>query len=112
MIGSEQQSATTMEIDSSSSSSQKQQWYCVAVRYPKEDSIKSNNVAQDTQENVDNSVEYFHFDEWKDALGKWENVKNECKLKIGRSGVLFDCQDLVTLKEVGNQVGVKVILNF
>ena len=110
LIGSEQQTATANEIDSSPSSSQKEQWYCVGVIHPKEDLNKCNLVAQVTEDNVDTSVEYFHFDQWKDALKKWEKVKNECKLKLGRSGVLFDCQKLVKLKEVGNQVGIKECL--
>ena len=83
-------------------------WYCIAVKYAKEDSISHEEVFDDHFLGQDDSIRFHHFDNWDDANRMWKRIKEECNLKMGRSGVLLDCQKLAKLKQAGSNIdGIK-----
>ena len=90
----------------------KNQWYCIAVKYAKED--QDDHVEEMFGSNYgddDDSIKFHHFDHWDDANRMWRKIKEDCNLKIGRSCVLLDCQKLAKLKQAGsNTEGIKQCL--
>ena len=121
LIGTEQQqnadsfsssSSHEFNVDSSSpnnNTGKSLYWYCIAVKYAKEDSISHEDVVFDDHFlGQDDSIKFHHFDNWDDANRMWKRIKEECNLKMGRSGVLLDCQKLAKLKQAGSNIeGIK-----
>ena len=118
LIGTEQQqnadsfsSSHEFNVDSSSpnnNTGKSLYWYCIAVKYAKEDSISHEEVFDDHFLGLDDSIRFHHFDNWDDANRMWKRIKEECNLKMGRSGVLLDCQKLAKLKQAGSNIdGIK-----
>ena len=59
----------------------------------------------------DDSINFHHFDNWNEANSMWMKIKEQCKLKVGRSSVLLNCQKLTKLKQTGSSNGINHCLN-
>ena len=108
MIGTEQQNikndnSTTV---SNNHTNGKKEWYCIAVRYAKEDTeYKNEKIGNHLG---DNSINFHHFEHWHEAKQMWKKIKAQCKLKYGRSSILLDCKKLMKLNQAGNSEGIKL----
>ena len=107
LVGSEQQPVTEFKHDSILALKPKNEWYCIVVRYEKEDLVKELDGMQD---GTDDTMEFYQFSQWKETVGKWKKVTEDCKRKKGRSAVLFDCHNLTKLKTTGNNSGIQECL--
>ena len=67
-------------------------------------------MVKELQDDVDDSMELHHFVQWKETIGAWKKVTEDCRLKKGRSAVLFDCHKLIKLKTIGNNSGIQECL--
>ena len=67
---------------------------------------KTKNLLNQVDEKIgnhlgDNSINFHHFEHWHEAKQMWKKIKEQCKLKYGRSSILLDCKKLMKLNQAG-----------